>query len=411
MTGSIHKKGKAYYIVFRVIDPENGRRKQKWISAGNTKREADRKLTELMGEVHDGTYQELKKATFKEFAATWLDSYAKTKTKPSTFKSYENIIDKRLVPAFGSYAVSDISTAMLQKYVADRMRGPLVEDKKQKKLKPKTVINEIVPIKLMFKHASRWGYLKRNPAEHLERPKMDKEEMDILTPEEINLFLDKVNLDYRVLFLTAILTGMRRGELVGLQWGDIDFNQNQIHVRRAFCNTSKAFLTPKTKNSKRRIDLSPTLVHELKKHKLASGSNDLDLVFSNSDGKPLCPDNMVKRHFLPALRRAKIRDIRFHDLRHTNVALRIEQGQNIFYISKQIGHASVKTTLDVYGHLLKEVHAEQAQKLDTILGFVVQPGNPSESVRRMLEDSPVTKEKGAAVCLQPLELIGSGGRI
>jgi integrase len=212
-------------------------------------------------------------------------------------------------------------------------------------------------------------------------------------------------------YVTAILTDMRRGELVGLQWSDIDFNHNQIHIRRAFCNTSKAFVTPKTKNSKRRIDLSPTLVHGLKKHKLASGANNLDLVFSNSDGKPLCPDNMVKRQFLPALRRAKIRDIRFHDLRRTNVALRIEQGQNIFYISKQIGHASVKTTLDVYGHLLKEVHAEQAQKLDTILGFVEQPGNPSESVRRMLEDSPVTKEKGAAVYLQPLEMVGSGGRI
>ena len=120
---------------------------------------------------------------------------------------------------------------------------------------------------------------------------------------------------------------------------------------------------------------------------------------------------MVKRQFLPALRRAKIRDIRFHYLRHSNVALRIEQGQNIFYISKQIGHASVKTTLDVYGHLLKEVHAEQAQKLDVILRFAEHPGSSSEGVRRLLEDGPAIKEKGAAEYLQPLEFIGSGGRI
>ena len=133
--------------------------------------------------------------------------------------------------------------------------------------------------------------------------------------------------------------------------------------------------------------------------------------FSAKCSKPLCPDNMVKRQFLPALRRAKIRDIRFHSLRHSNVALRIEQGQNIFYISKQIGHASVKTTLDVYGHLLKEVHAEQAQKLDVILRFAEHPGSSSEGVRRLLEDGPAIKEKGAAEYLQPLEFIGSGGRI
>ncbi len=95
---------------------------------------------------------------------------------------------------------------------------------------------------------------------------------------------------------------------------------------------------------------------------------------SNADGKPRCLYNKVKRRYLAALSRATIRDIHLHDLRHTHVALRIEQGQIILYISNQIGRASVKTTLDMYGYLRKEAHAEQVQKLDVILGFAWQPG-------------------------------------
>ena len=115
--------------------------------------------------------------------------------------------------------------------------------------------------------------------------------------------------------------------------------------------------------------MSPYLARELRKHILASQNNELDLVFSNTEGNLIDPDTMVRRHFLPALKRAGIRKIRFHDLRHTNVALRIEQGQNIKYIQNQLGHASIQTTLDRYGHLINDVNTEQAKKLDRILGF------------------------------------------
>ena len=178
MTGSIHKKGKSYYIVFRVFDSETGKRKQKWIPGGKTKREAERKLAEIMGEVHNGTYRDTKKATFKGFAELWLTSYARTKTKPSTLRSYQDIIKNHLIPAFGDFLLTDITTGMLQGYVAKRLE----------KVKPKTVVNELVPLKEMFQHSVRWGYLKVNPGEHIERPRIEKEEMQILTPEEIDLY-------------------------------------------------------------------------------------------------------------------------------------------------------------------------------------------------------------------------------
>lgn len=259
----------------------------------------------------------------------------------------------------GDYLLTEITAARLQRYVALRLEDA----------KPKTVINELVPLKMMFKHAVKWGYLKVNPAEYVERPRVEQVEMEILKPNEIRLFLDNVTSKDKGFFLTAVLTGMRRGELLGLQWGDIDWQQSQINVRQALCNTTKKLISPKSKKSVRKIDMSPSLVSELKRHKLACPVSELDLVFPNSKGNPNDGDTLVKRHFHPALRRAKVKKIRFHDLRHTNVAIRIDQGQNIKYIQHQMGHASIQTTLDRYGHLIKEVNQEQAMKLDNALGF------------------------------------------
>ena len=207
--------------------------------------------------------------------------------------------------------------------------------------------------------------------------------MEILAPNEINLLMEAVNLKYKSFFLTAILTGMRRGELLGLQWDDIDWNNNQIYVRRTMWRG--AFGTPKSKKSKRKIDMTPTLVLELKKHKLACPVSEDDLVFCNAYGKTLDPDSLIKRQFLTALRRAKIRKVRFHDLRHSNVALRIEQGQNIKYIQVQLGHSSIQTTLDRYGHLINDVNSEEAKKLDVILGYSI----PDANGRRMVETKPM----------------------
>ena len=179
MTGSIHKKGKTYYIVFRFHDSNNGKRSQIWIPAGKSKKEADKKLTEMTGEVHNGTYREIKKIIFADFAKLWLSSYAEMKVKPSTLRSYKDIISKHLIPVMGDYQLTEISTDKLQRYVAMRLQ----------KVKPKTFINEIVPLKEMFKHAVRWGYLKVNPAEYVERPRLHRKEIEILPLDEVGSFL------------------------------------------------------------------------------------------------------------------------------------------------------------------------------------------------------------------------------
>ncbi len=168
-------------------------------------------------------------------------------------------------------------------------------------------------------------------------------------------------------FLTAILTGLRRGEVFGLQWGDIDFANSRIHVKRAF--VKGRFTTPKSKHSIRKVVMSPTLASALKKHKLLSAPNEMEMVFANSEGKPIDADVFARRQFLPALRRAGLSHIRFHDMRHTFATLLIAQGENIKFIQNQMGHASIQTTLDRYGHLLPESHNEVGSRLDKMIGF------------------------------------------
>jgi len=154
---------------------------------------------------------------------------------------------------------------------------------------------------------------------------------------------------------------MREGEILGLKWDDIDWIAGQIHVRRTF--NHGRFYEPKSKTSRRKIDLAPQLISQLKKWQLACPHNKLDLVFPNGDGRPIDANNLVKREFLPALQKAEIPRIRFHDLRHTYASFLIDQEENPKYIQAQMGHSSINVTYDIYGHLMKDTNEKAASKL------------------------------------------------
>lgn len=311
MKGSIQKKSNIYYAVIAI----NGKRR--WFKGGKTKKDAQKILNEKLPEIDQGTYRELKKATFREFTEIWLKSYAEPNVKPSTLAGYMDTINRLLIPAYGNFNLTDIMTGHLQSYVAERLKS----------VSAKTICNEVMVIKEMLKHAYRWGYLKINPAEHVERPKTTKSEIEILNPDEVDKLLFNANGYYRTAFLAGFLTGMRAGELWGLQWTDIDWNSKQIHVRRSLWKGK--FQTPKSKCSIRKIDMTEQLVQELKRWKLACPINEHDLVFPSPEGKLSQHDNVVKRYFNQALRLAGLRQVCFHSLRHSNASLRIQAGQNI----------------------------------------------------------------------------------
>jgi integrase len=255
--------------------------------------------------------------------------------------------------------ISLITTATIEKYITSRQR---------KDMNLSTLRKLLVTLNQIMAYAVRHKYIYSNPVRDAERPRsrgqdLSHDMMSILIPEQITAFLEKVaNQKYYTLFLMAIMTGMRQGELLGLKWSDIDFQKKQIHIRRTF--NHGRFFEPKTKGSVRKIDLSPVVIRELAKWKLVCTKNGFDLIFANEEGKPIDCLNMVKRYFYPALEASKCPRIRFHDLRHTYASLLIEQGENIKYISSQLGHSNPTTTLNVYAHLLKQDNQEAVCKLE-----------------------------------------------
>ena len=166
--------------------------------------------------------------------------------------------------------------------------------------------------------------------------------------------------------MLAIMSGARQGELIGLKWSDLDWENNQIHIQRTF-NHYRMQL-PKTKTSDRKIDLGPAMMNTLKRWRLQSRySGDDDFIFPNLAGKPMCQSHMLSRHFFPALKRAGLPKIRFHDLRQTYASLKIEQGENLVYISKQMGHSSTTVTSTIYAHLINDNNYESACGLEEMI--------------------------------------------
>jgi len=353
-----------YSIVYRAGD------RQRWEAVGRSKKNAERRLAEVMSELHKGAYFAPKPIKFSEFSRKWLSEYAECTLKPLTVRSYRGLIDKHLKPTFGARALTKITPNDIQAFLSKQRR--------ETNLSARTINMSLIILKGLFNYACKWGHLHGNPAEGIKQLRQEHHEMDYLKPDEVRLLLNHSGEPYKTLFMTAILTGMRMGELFGLQWGDIDWRNNIIRVHRGIYwrlssetmqnekdqNTKWAFSHPKSKRSVRAIVMSPKLHEALQAHKARAQLNPHQLIFCTQNGGPLHPSNVVRRHYHPALARAGLRRIRFHDLRHTYTALLIAQGANIKLIQAQLGHASIQTTLDRYGHLLPDAHHRVGERLD-----------------------------------------------
>lgn len=257
--------------------------------------------------------------------------------------------------------ISQITPATVERWI-----GGLQE----KGLKRLTVKHMTVIFNQIMAYAVRHKLIDNNPVRDADRPRKRPEDemtVTVLNPEQIRTFLGVVHDEKEhALFMTAVMTGARKGEIMGLRWSDIDYEKKQIYIRRTF--NHGRFFAPKTRGSIRAIDCPPALITELRKWKIRSGGKDESLIFSRENGEPL---NGVTswRHFKNALQEAGCPEIRFHDLRHTYASLLIAQGENIKYIQTQLGHATPMMTLNVYSHLMKPDNQEAALRLEkAILG-------------------------------------------
>jgi integrase len=349
------------------------------------KKDAARYLTDTVKRVHDGTYRELTPTNFKAYAEKWLGGLSGL--KPSTIREYRSAMIHNLIPAFGEQPIGSLTVTDVNAYIA----------KRQGILKPKTLRNHLALLHRFFEDAVDAGHLAVNrlhASRSLRRPKAlrpeDEGEVEILDASEVNRLLDKIAAHYVPLYVTLVSTGMRLGEALGLQFGDIDWNAQQIRIRRSLWKGE--YYLPKSKKSRRSIDIGDQVLGALRgvqrgRYDQAEPPGDAP-VFVTTTGAIINPDNLRHRVWEPALAAATLRHVTMHSLRHTYASLMIAQGENIKYISEQMGHASIQITVDRYGHLFPSTKREAPARLEAQLAEGRKLGAPALHTALIQQNGP-----------------------
>ena len=297
--------------------------------------------------------------------------YLKNAIRPKTQVSYQSSFDLHILPRLGSKRLDEISKADIKNLIAALVETGLAKASIQLIIaKLRAVLNHAMEDELITKNVATKcsKFYAQAPVRH--------EEIQPLNPEEVGLFLQAAwnrgaSRKHFPLFLCAIHTGMRSGELAALQWGDIDENGRFLTLRRSYVSGR---IQPTKTGRIRRVDLSDALLQALRDHKktkraewLRRGSSQIPVwVFVNDEGNPPDMCNLGVRHFKKCLDAAGLRTIRFHDLRHTYASLLIQNGEPLAYVRDQLGHASIQMTVDVYGHLEPGRNRQAVNKLPTI---------------------------------------------
>lgn len=306
--------------------------------------------------------------TFGEYSQKWLDTYGATRLKFSTHKGYGSIMRNHL-GGLSDRPLDQITRADLK----DLIFGKLPP---QTNLTPATVTRIKALVSIIFSHALEDQLIPQNPAsrlgKYIPKGRDRKEAVKPLTREEAQTFLAALREHYPrhyPFFLCALRTGMRLGELLGLEWGDIDWQGGFIEVKRG--RVKGRITTPKNGKT-RRVDMSAQLAETLKallpEHKrqaLEKGWGKIpESVFTNGAGALLDEANLRRRVFWPALAKCGLRRIRIHDLRHTFASLLIQNGESLAYVRDQLGHHSIQITVDTYGHLVPGANRQAVDRLD-----------------------------------------------
>ena len=367
--GSIRKRGtywEARYTIGR--DPETGKQVRKSVY-GKTQAEVRRKLTQALADIDSGTYTDPVRMSFGAWLDIWLSEYCGG-IKPRTLDLYQKSAKYRIYPFLGAYPLQNLSPVILQKYYNASLSGELdgIEA-----ISAKTVHNIHGIIHKALNQAVSVGYLKSNPADMCILPKKEKKEMCVLNEAQTKEFLKAIEGDrFERLYLVALFTGMRQGELLGLTWDAVDFETGTIRVYQQVQSIKgKRTLVP-PKNGKPRTIVPAAYVMELlKREKTAQAEKRLlagpmwvaeNCVFSDDLGNFLSARTIYGR-FKKIAADIGCPNVRFHDLRHTYAVSALRAGIDVKTVSTNLGHATVAFTLDVYGHVTQEMQKDSAQKM------------------------------------------------
>lgn len=382
--GSISWREKVKKFEARITIGYDKDGKQKQLSKYfKTKEEAKDWLNEVRHQQRHGTYIEPNKITVGEWVTQWLDEYIKNHVRPKTWSGYKNTAQLHIIPEIGNIPLLQLQTSHLQRLYNAKFKNGRADGKGGLSSRTVHMIHQVINGAL--KQAAKEKLIPSNVSEAVRLPQLRYKEKQPLTPEGVQKFLEtaKESRLYAA-FLLDLGTGLRRGELLALRWGDIDIKKGILQVKQSLCRikvengptkTALAFQEPKTEKSKRTVSIPDEALKELKAHKARQnedklfhgpGYQDNNLVFTTPDGRPLDPDNFAKRYG-KILENAGLQHIAFHNVRHTYATMLLEAGEHPKVVQELLGHTKISTTLDIYSHVRPEIKEMAAAKINGFL--------------------------------------------
>ncbi len=365
--GSVYPSGDGRFRAY--ITREDGGRKY---FSGKTKREVKEKLKNARLEQQQGILPTGPDQTVAQYLADWLMVH-KEQVRPRTYERYEAVVRLHLVPNIGKVSIQKLTGQHLERlYAGLRKKG----------LSSTSVDAVHNMLHTALDRAVRLGLIGRNVSELVSPPRKEHKEIRPLSPDEVRRFLEAAKGHPReTLFVLALATGMRRGELLGLKWQDINLDAEVLQVRRALTRmpTGQGYkeTEPKTKSGRRGIALVPFAVEALRQHwksqqemRAIAGDvwQDHDYVFCKEDGSHLNPGHDVYEQFKIVLKKAGLPAARFHDLRHSTATLLLSKGVHPKVVQEILGHSAINITMDTYSHVLPNIQKDAMGKLDDFFG-------------------------------------------
>lgn len=351
------KKGKSKSWYFSYNDTFGKRRFE---CGFRTKVEAEKALAKKLQEVENGIYVDKNETlTFNQLAEKYMKYYAELHLKETTYSCYECCL-KHLLPFIGDLKINKITPNTMNEYIRIKQ--------KTTKLSNCSINKHLTLAKSILNYAIDNGFLSKNSLDRIKKLKEEKKEQKCLSQKEVFAVLETAKKDFPnfyPLLITAIFTGARQGELFSLTWDKVNFIEGYIKIDKRVHDTTIA--TPKTESSIRKINLPNEVIKVLREWRLRCPHSELNLVFPNENGNFLNRQNLRKRQLIPLLRKTGVTDITFHGLRHTFATMLLTNDVNPKYIQNQLGHASIKITMDTYSHVLPEIHQKGIEAVNRII--------------------------------------------
>ncbi len=377
--GSITKRKDGRYMARYTVHTAKGLKRK--TVYGRTRKEAAEKLARALSDSAGGIFYDDENLTVGEYLDGWLKGSVRGTVRQSTYDRDEYLVNYHVKPVLGRHRLNKLSPAHVQGFYSGRLDAGLSSSTVHK---IHTVLHKALS------QAVAWSLVPRNVTEAVKPPAPSPREMRPLTTDEARRLLDAARGDrLEALYILAITTGMRQGELLGLKWSDVDLEEPEngsLCVRRTLTRIDGGKRVvlgePKTRKSRRTLRLTPEAVQILRRHLelqmeeiglLGDRYGDQGLVFTTEAGTPVNPSNLRQRSFAPLLRRAGLPPIRFHDLRHTCATLLLAQGTHPKFVQELLGHATIAITLDTYSHVLPGMGDQTVRAMQDALYPVQNP--------------------------------------